>query len=47
MKVHPVPYVIFETARSWFIQILHHCSLSSKITPCIFLGQTSSTKIAH
>ena len=47
MKVHPVPYVIFETARSGFIQILHHCSLSSKITPLYFLGQTSCTKIAH
>ena len=29
MKVHPIPHAIFETARSGFIQILHHCSLFS------------------
>ena len=31
MKVHPIPHAIFETARSRFVQILHHCSVSSKI----------------
>ena len=28
MKVHPISHAIFETTRSGFIQILHHCSLS-------------------
>ena len=28
MKVHPIPHAIFETTRSGFIQILHHCSVS-------------------
>ena len=28
MKVHPIPHVSFETKRSRFIQILHHCSVS-------------------
>ena len=32
IKVHPIPLVIFETTRSGFIQILHHCSVSWKIT---------------
>ena len=27
MKVHPFPHVIFETIRSGFVQILHHCLL--------------------
>ena len=27
MKVYPIPHVIFETIRSGFIQILHHCLL--------------------
>ena len=31
MKVHSIPYVIFETTRSSFIQILHHCLVSWKI----------------
>ena len=33
MKVHPIPHAIFETTRPGFIQILHHCSVSWKITP--------------
>ena len=41
MKVHPIPHVIFETTRSGIIQILHHCSVSWKITPLYFLAQTS------
>ena len=36
MKVHPIPHAIFETTRSGFIQILHHCSVSWKITPLYF-----------
>ena len=43
MKVHAVPHAIFETTRSGFIQILHHCSVSWKITPQYFLAQTSYT----
>ena len=27
MKVHPIPHASFETTRSRFTQILHHCSL--------------------
>ena len=36
MKVHPIPHAIFETTRSGFIQILHHCPVSWKITPLYF-----------
>ena len=43
MKVHPIAHAIFETARSGFIQILNHCSLSWKITPLYFLAQRSYT----
>ena len=32
----PIPHAIFETTRSGFIQILHHCSVSWKITPLHF-----------
>ena len=32
MKVHPIPHASFETTRSRFIEILHHCSVSWKIT---------------
>ena len=35
-KVHTIPHTIFETTRSGFIQILHHCSVSWKITPLYF-----------
>ena len=38
MKVHPIPHAIFETTRSGFIQILHHCSVSWKITPLYFFS---------
>ena len=41
MKVHRIPHASFETARSRFIQILYHCSVSRKITPLyFFLSQT-------
>ena len=33
IKVHPIPHFNFETTRSGFIQILHHCSVLWKITP--------------
>ena len=42
-KVHPISYVVFETTRSGFIQIFHHCSASWKITPLYFLAQTAYT----
>ena len=38
MKVHPILHTIFKTARSGFIQILHHCSVSWKITPLYFFS---------
>ena len=38
MKVHPIPHAIFETSRSGFIQVLHHCSVSWKITPLYFFN---------
>ena len=38
MKVHPIPDASFETTRSEFIRILHHCSVSCLL--CIFLSQT-------
>ena len=38
LKVHPTPHAIFETARSGFIQILHHCLVSWKITPLYFFS---------
>ena len=36
MKVHPISHAIFETTRSGFIQILHHCLVSWKITSLYF-----------
>ena len=52
IKVHPIPHVIFETIRSGFIQILHHCSVSWKITPLyffssnlIYFGQKQPTEV--
>ena len=33
LKFHPIPHASFETTRSRFIQILHHCSVSWNITP--------------
>ena len=38
MKVHPIRHASFETTRSAFIQILHHCSVSWKITPLYFFS---------
>ena len=38
MKDYPIPHVSFETTRSRFIQILHHCSVSSLL--CIFYLRT-------
>ena len=38
LKVHPIPHAIFETTRSGFIQILHHYSVSWKITPLYFFS---------
>ena len=32
MKVHPIPHTIFETARSGFIEILHHFSVPWEIS---------------
>ena len=32
MNVHPNPHAIFEITRSGFPHILHHCSVSWKIT---------------
>ena len=43
MEVHPVAHAIFETTRPGFIQILHHCLVSWKITPLYFLSQTAYT----
>ena len=47
MKFHPIPHPSFETARSSFIQILLHCSVSCIL--CIFSSQTFIlwTKRAH
>ena len=39
MKVHPIHYARFETTKSSFNQILHHCSVSLKITPLRFLDK--------
>ena len=36
VKIHPFLHGIFENTRSEFIQILHHCSVSWKITPLYF-----------
>ena len=38
MKVLPIPHAIFESTRSGFIQISHHCSVSWKITPLYFFS---------
>ena len=42
-EIYPIPHAIFETQRSGSIQILHHCSVSWKITPLYFLAQNSYT----
>ena len=36
IKVHQIPRASFETTRSRFFQILHHCSVPWKITPLFF-----------
>ena len=36
MKAHQVPNAIFETTTSGFIHILHHSSVSRKITSLYF-----------
>ena len=36
MKFYPIPHAIFKTTRSGFIQILHRCSVSWKITSLYF-----------
>ena len=38
MKVYAIRHASFETTRSGFIQFLHHCSLSWKITPLYFFS---------
>ena len=50
IKVYPIPHTTFETTRSGFLQILHHCSVSWKITPLYFFKLKPHmlwTKIAH
>ena len=39
LKWKLIPHSIFETTRSGFIQILHHCSLSWKNFSVFFLAQ--------
>ena len=38
MKAHQISHAIFETKRSGFIQISHHCSVSWKIAPLCFFS---------
>ena len=40
MKVHGIPHANFENTRSGFIQILHRCSVSWKITPLYFFSSS-------
>ena len=42
-EIYPIPHAIFETTSLGSIQILHHCSVSSKITPLYFLAKTLYT----
>ena len=39
MKIEPIHYTSLETTRSRFNQILHHCSMSWKITALCFLDK--------
>ena len=39
MKVYPTSHAILDTSRSGFIQILHHSSLSWKMTSLYFLAE--------
>ena len=34
MKVYPIPHTSFQTTRSRFTQILHHCSVSCLLCIC-------------
>ena len=43
MKVYRIPHASFETTSLSFIQILHYCSVSSKITPVYFCGSNLYT----
>ena len=45
MKVHPIPHAIFETKRSGFIHILHHCSVPWKITQLVVSKMTRIWRI--
>ena len=50
MKVDPIPHAFFVKTSSGFIQILHYCSVSWKITPLnffLFKPYILWTKIAH
>ena len=38
IKVHPIPHAIFESTKLGFVQILHHCSVSWKMTPLYFFS---------
>ena len=38
VKVYPILHAVFETTRSGFLQILHHCSVSWRITPLYFFS---------
>ena len=40
MKVYPTSHAILDTSRSGFIQILHHSSLSWKMTSLYFFSWT-------
>ena len=43
LKICHIPHVIFQTTSQFFLQILHHLSMSLKITPLYFSGQQLNT----
>ena len=45
MKIHPIPHAIFETTRSRFIQILHHCSVPWNINRLYFFRQKEPIEV--
>ena len=45
MKIHPIPHAIFETTRSGFIQILHHCSVPWNIDRLYFFRQKEPIEV--
>ena len=45
MKIHPIPHAIFETTRSGFIQILHHCSVPWNINCLYFCRQKEPIEV--